>query len=185
MTFRFLMFSEEKENFVVEIIASPSTTFYEFHKLILKTCGYTEEENHVFLICNEDWKVKEKIYLHDSNNIGYDEDIFLMGNTTLDDFIEEEGQRLAYVYEKKSKKSLLIELVENIFGQQTERAYVNRQKGTPPRQHEEETEEYNIPTNNIPILQLANNTEVEETEEGALFSDDELDMDGFEVSEIQ
>ena len=122
------MFSEEKENFVVEIIASPSTTFYEFHKLILKTCGYTEEENHVFLICNEDWKVKEKIYLHDSNNIGYDEDMFLMGNTTLDDFIEEEGQRLAYVYEKKSKKSSKSTKKETRSNSKIEQAVNSRKK---------------------------------------------------------
>ena len=58
MTYRILVFSEEEENFVIEIMASPSTTFHELHTLIMEACEYTETGNHQFLICNEAWKVK-------------------------------------------------------------------------------------------------------------------------------
>ena len=114
------MFCEEEPNFVMEIMASPSTSFHELHTLIHKTCGYEENGDHLFLICNEDWKVKEKIHLHDTASIGYDEDFFLMENSILEDFIEEEGQHMAYIYETSARKKFLIELVENIFGEMTE-----------------------------------------------------------------
>lgn len=183
MTHRFLLFSEEEPNFVMEIMATPSTTFHELHTLIHKTCGYQEHGDHLFLICNEDWKVKEKIHLNDVASMDYDEDINLMRTTTLEDFIEEEGQHMAYIYETFSKKKFLIELVENIFGEKAEKAFVRRQKGSAPAQFDEDdTTTTAATTATIPPA-----TE-EQAEDDPYaddsFAEDEIDMEGFEVTEM-
>ena len=182
MTYRILIFSEEEENFVMEIMASPSTTFHEMHTLIMKACEYTETGNHQFLICNETWKVKEKIHLHSQQSVGLDEDLYLMNDVRLEEFIEEEGQHIAYVYETNSRKTLLLELVESLFGKKTDEAHVNRRKGTAPVQFDD-AEELTIPPTIIPNT-VENDDDTEETDDGDLFSADELDAEGFEVNEM-
>lgn len=183
MTYRILIFSEEEENFVMEVMASPSTTFHELHTLIMDACEYTETGNHQFLICNEAWKVKEKIHLHNPQSVAYDEDLFLMDEVRLEEFIEEEGQHIAYIYETDSRKKLLLELVENIFGKKTDKAHVSRRKGTAPVQLDD-IEELSIPTTIIPSTVETDDNETEDTDDGDLFSADELDAEGFEVNEM-
>lgn len=181
MTYRLLAFSEEEEHFVMEIMAPPSATFHELHCLIQDFCNYQETGNHTFLICNEDWKVKEKIHLHENVSYNLDEDFYLMKDSLLEDFFEEEGQHIAYIYETNSRKSLLIELVENIFSTKTDKVFVSRHKGTPPTQKEEMEE---VAASIIPTTADTTESATEENEDDALFSDDELDMEGFEVSEM-
>ena len=183
MTHRFLLFCEEEPNFVMEIMASPSTSFHELHTLIHKTCGYEENGDHLFLICNEDWKVKEKIHLHDTASIGYDEDFFLMENSILEDFIEEEGQHMAYIYETSARKKFLIELVENIFGEMTEKAFVRRQKGIAPAQIEE-TDFSQAAAATAVTPSSADEQPEEDMDTDNSFAEDEIDMEGFEVTEM-
>ncbi len=181
MTYRLLLFSEEVENFVMEIIAPASATFHELHTLILDECTYTEKGNHRFLICNDNWKVKEKIYLSDSGKIGYDEDLYLMKEVILDDFIEENGQHIAYVYDTEEKSTFLLDIAETIFGEKAEKAYVSRRKGTPPTQFKEgstisDTEA--TPTSQPTALE----TEQEDAPYEETFSEDEIDIEGFEIT---
>ena len=183
MTHRFLLFCEEEPNFVMEIMAAPSTTFHELHTLIHKTCGYQEFGDHLFLICNEDWKVKEKIHLNDVASLDYDEDINLMRTSTLEDFIEEEGQHMAYIYETSSKKKFLIELVENIFGEKAEKAFVRRQKGTAPAQFDED-EITTAAANTATILPATEEQAEDDPYADDSFAEDEIDMEGFEVTEM-
>ena len=183
MTYRILVFSEEEENFVMEVMASPSTTFHELHTLIMEACEYTETGNHQFLICNEAWKVKEKIHLHSPQSIGLDEDLFMMDEVRLEEFLEEEGQHIAYIYETSSRKKLLLELVENIFGKKTDCVHVSRRKGTAPMQFDY-TEEMPIPPTTTPNTTETDDDDTVETDDGDLFSADELDAEGFEVNEM-
>lgn len=168
----------------MEIKASPSSSFLDMHNLILRECGYKEQKNHTFLICNDNWKVQEKIHLNDTGSIGYDEDLYIMEDTTLEDFIEEEGQKIAYIYDEGGHRPFLMELVENIFGEKTERAYVSRQKGTPPAQVMEE--QATEPDSTANTLESSNNNEENEdsTSGNDSFAEDELDMEGFEITEM-
>ncbi len=179
MTYRFLLFSEEEEHFVMEVFAPVSATFHELHSLILNECSYIEKGNHRFLLCDEWWKAKEKIHLHDSGNTGYDEDLYLMHDAVLDDFIEESGQHIAYVYDTETKGTFLLELTEIIFGETEEKAYIGRRKGTPPPQFKASDEEADAGTAATP------QTVIPEPEaDDSTFSEDELDAEGFEVSEM-
>lgn len=189
MTYRLLLFSEEVENFVMEIMAPPSATFQELHELILSECAYTETGNHRFLICDEGWKVKEKIHLHDPKKSSYDEDIFLMEDTILDDFIEGDGQHIAYIYNTEAKSTFLLDLVETIFDEKAEKVYVRRRKGTPPPQSEDS---YSIPEIETSIGTSAPSVEAtgisdnddEDTFEADGYDAEEINAEGFEVSEM-
>ena len=182
MTYRFLLFSEEVENFVMEIKAPSSATFHELQTLIQNSCGYTEDDNHMFLICNEAWKVKDKVYLRDTDSMGMDEDLYLMDNTILEDFIEGNGQHIAYVYNMCDKKTLLLEMVEEIFGEKTDKPIVSRRKGTPPVQFEV-MEEIVLPVSS-PVVPANDDPDSLDADDSGVFSEDELDMEGFEVNEM-
>lgn len=181
MTYRFLLFCEEVENFVMELMASPNTSFLELHRLILKECDYSEIGNHKFIVCDENWKPKEKVHLSNDDKVGFDEDMYLMEEAVLEDFIEDNAQRIAYIYDTDGRRKFLLELVEQIFGENTERTYIRRRKGTPPTQFLKNTEIDNI----MPSIGATSADEID-TEESTTedsFSEDELDLEGFEVSE--
>ena len=185
MTLKLTLFSQEKEDFVLEILVDNDAKFSELHQLILRDCNYEEHKKQCFLICDEDWRVKQRICLHDTEDVGYDEDVNLMSRTRIGDFLEEEGQRLAYVYDPDGKRFFLMELTENVFGRTERKAFVNRRHGQAPLQ-----------SGGSHLTSRRGSFEdepspSEETEEGfdeAFYGDDgfeaeELDMEGYEIDE--
>lgn len=182
MTYRFLLFSQEVEDFVMEIIAPASSSFLDIHNLILENCSYTLTGNHRFFLCNEDWKTQARVYLTDDVRLSYDEDLYLMEDAILEDFIEEDYARIAYVYNVDEKKTLLLELVEKKFGETVENALVSRKKGTAPVQFDLEDEEtLEVAQDTSKVIPVEEDNDDEDSD--ASFSEDELDMEGFEFSE--
>ena len=99
MTLKLTLFSQEKEDFVLEILVDSDAKFSELHQLILDDCIYEEHPKQCFLICDEEWRVKHRICLQDTEEMRYDEDLNLMSRTRIGDFLEDEGQRLAYIFD--------------------------------------------------------------------------------------
>ncbi len=179
MTQRFTLFSEEVEDFVLEILIDSDATFHDLHRLILDACGYTDQQNHAFMVCNEDWRIEQKIRQTDTGNLRSDEDLFLMDETRLEEFLEDEGQRLLYVFDTQEKRIFLMELTENLFGDPVPEPIVNRRHGTAPYQVLDEEPEATKPATPQPSTE-----ELEEDfygDDG--FEADELDAEGFEINE--
>ncbi|MBR6032207.1 MAG: hypothetical protein IKP36_09650 [Bacteroidaceae bacterium] len=185
MTLKLTLFSQEKEDFVLEILVDSDAKFSELHQLILSDCNYNEHSKQCFLICDEDWRVKHRICLHDSEDMGYDEDLNLMSRTRIGDFLEDEGQRLAYVFDPEGKRFFLMELSENVFGRTEKKPVVNRRHGKAPRQKD-------TPDQAISGEDMADDSSPSGETEGGLdesfygnegFEEDELDMEGYEIEE--
>ena len=177
MTLKLTLFSQEKDDFVREILIDSDAKFAELHQLILTDCSYDEHQKQCFLICDEDWRVKQRICLQDTDEMSYDQDLNLMSDTSIGDFLEDEGQRLAYVFDPDGKRFFLMELTENVFGRTEKVAIVNRRHGLPPVQSLVEEEE-----------QTTEQTEnAEEIEEGFYgdegYEEEELDLEGYEIDE--
>lgn len=182
MTLKLTLFSQEKEDFVLEILIDSDAKFSELHQLILNDCNYEEHEKQCFLICDEDWRVKQRISLRDTDEMGFDQDLNLMSRTSIGDFLEDEGQRLAYVFDPEGKRFFLMELTENVFGRTERKAIVNRRHGKAPAQapnsspEEDETAEFAPPSEAT--------GEADENfygDDG--FEEEELDMEGYEIEE--
>lgn len=177
MTFRITIFSQEVEDFVMEAKIDAEAKFSELHNLILKTCNYQDMNRHGFLICDDEWRVREHIRQTIIKDVGSEEDINLMQQCSLRDFLEEEGQRIAYIFDPEGKRFLLMEISEILFGQPEKEGRISRMHGTPPIQF--------IKDDSSPQTTL-DSTE-EETEEDFYgddgFEDEELDMEGFEIDE--
>lgn len=151
--------------------------FSELHNLILNTCNYQDINSHGFLICDDEWHVKEHIRQNYTQDVSSEEDIFLMQNCSLRDFLEEEGQRIAYIFDPEGKRFLLMEISEIIFGQPEKTGRISRMHGIPPQQ---------LIKDDIAAQPTTEATE-EETAEDFYGEDDfeegELDMEGFEIDE--
>ncbi len=177
MTYKITLFSQESEDFVLEIMIDADAYFMDLHKLILDSCHYSEGEGHCFLLCDENWHVSQRILLHDSGKLGSDEDLFLMEDSTLGDFIEDEGQRLAYVFDGVGRRLFLMELSEVIFGKPQLHPIVSRRHGQVPVQYwDEVVDEATVKP--VPAVELEEEAESEES-----FDENEIDLEGFEIGE--
>lgn len=187
MTLKLTLFSQEKEDFVLEILVDSDAKFSELHKLILNDCNYDEHDRQCFLICDDDWHVKQRICLKDSEDVSYDTDINLMFETRIGDFLEDEGQRLAYVFDPDGKRFFLMELTENVFGRKEQNAIVNRRHGQPPLQAVPDFDASAEEESGLADLSSASEEEGEEGTESFYgddgFEADELDMEGYEIDE--
>ena len=99
MVFTFTVISDEVDDFVREIRIDGDATFQDLHKTILSTCGYPDDQMTSFFICSERWEKEQEITLEDMGNTSADEDTYVMRNTRLSELLEDEGQRLIYIFE--------------------------------------------------------------------------------------
>jgi len=82
MVYRFTIISDEVDDFMREIKIDSEATFFDFHKAILKSVDYKDDQMTSFFICDEDWEKEQEITLEDMGS-GSDEDTWLMKETRL------------------------------------------------------------------------------------------------------
>ncbi len=168
MIYKFTLISDEVDNFKREIQIDPDANFIELQKAIFKSIKYEPVESAAFYICDEDWEPKEIISLSDvDDNPEYD--TWLMDETPISEFCEDESQRLILEFDTENKRNFFIELTEIITGKDIKNPKCSLSIGTAPIQF---IEEEVIPTKKSSI-------DVDETFYGD--SDfDSLEIEGFE-----
>lgn len=176
MTLKITLASNEVEDFVIEMLIDADATFLDLHNLILEGCGYVQGDNHRFYVCDENWRPESRILLADDGSVGSDEDLNLMCECHLGDYLEDEGQRMAYSFDPESPRKFLLEVSELIFGNPQKEPAISRMMGMPPMQSlaEDEIEDLPVPQN-----------PEEEMDEAFLddegFDSSEIDIDGFDI----
>ncbi len=133
MVYRFTIISDEVDNFIREIKIDSEATFFDFHTAILKSVGYKDDQMTSFFLCDEDWEKEKEVTLEDMGSSS-DEDCWLMKETRLSELIEDEKQRLLYVFDPLADRVFFIELTEIITGQYLKNAICSRQQGEAPKQ---------------------------------------------------
>ena len=102
-------------------------------------------------------------------------DVYVMRNTRLSELIEDEGQRLLYVFDPMADRVFFIELSEIEYNKSLKAAKVNRQRGEAPVQLMDFDEMMNMRGPSLDI------------DEDLFGSDDfdteELDPEGFEITD--
>lgn len=133
MIFRFLILSDEVEDFKREIQIDADNTFLDLHQAILKSVGYKDGEMTSFFICTDDWEKEQEITLVEMDTSS-DEDSFTMGESTLGDFLEDEKQKLMYVFDYMTERAFFMELREIIPGKNLDKAVCTKSIGEAPSQ---------------------------------------------------
>ena len=171
MIYKFIVGSEESENFKLEILIDSEDTFLRLRNVILDAAGYNKDQLDSFIICDEDWnKEKEVTYMEmDSDS---DEDIWIMEDTTLAELIEEEGQRMKFVFDYMTDRYFYLRLKETQPGKSLHDPLCQRKEGKAPK------ESIDLDTA-MPVIPKVESMQIEELDADFFgdeeFNDDELD----------
>ena len=99
MIYRFTFSCEEGDpNFRRGFEADADATFLELHEAILKSVGYTDDQMTSFFLCNDEWEKGQEVTLVEMGS-SFEYDNMVMNETRLSDLIEEQGQRLIYIFD--------------------------------------------------------------------------------------
>lgn len=185
MLYRIKFISDEVDGFLRELKIDRSATFLDLNKAILKSCGYADDQMTSFYICNEEWERGQQITREDMGMGDSDEDIYVMADTRLYEFIEDTEQRLEFVFDPFEDRCFYLDVKELIPGENLKEPEVIRSVGEAPVQINE------MPVDVAPVKgkkAAAAGVDDFEDELGfgsatSSFNDDELDFEGFEISD--
>lgn len=183
MIYRFLLVSDEVEGFKSEIKIDADDTFLDFHKIIMKCIGFEEVEMTSFIMCDDDWRRKQEITLVEVETDS-DVDSFAMEEEVLSDWVDEEREKLMFIFDYYNDRGFYIELAEVTFGKYLSKPTCRKQ-GEPPVQFLKE-EKIETPKPNIGQTPLIDDVDdADDVDVDEFFGDedydlDEIDVDGFE-----
>ncbi|MBB3186503.1 IS1096 element passenger TnpR family protein [Microbacter margulisiae] len=169
MLYKFLILSDEVDNFVREITIDSSATFLALHEAILDSVHFEKDQITSFFLCNDDWEKQQEITLIEMETDS-ETDNLVMENTVLEDYVTEEKQKMIYVFDMLSERCFYMTLKEMIPRQYSDEVVCSLSEGNPPKQIE--TVEIESPKKSSP--------EIDEQFYGDEDYDmDELDEEGF------
>lgn len=184
MVFRIKFISDEVDGFVREIKIDSDATFLDLNQIILDSCSFPDDQMTSFYLCNEDWERGIQITREDMDVSCADEDIYVMGDTRLSEFIEDEDQHLEFIFDPFSERSFFLDVVECLPGEHLSDPAIIRVKGKAPKQL------MDFDTDLAPIAAAVTATSAPA---GSSFDDDlaleggfnadEIDLEGFEISD--
>ncbi len=186
MIYRIKYICEEVDGFVREVKIDADATFLDLNKIVLKSCGYPDDQMTSFFICDDEWERREQITREDMGTGSADEDIFVMEQTKLSEFVEDAGQHMEFVFDPFNNRSFFLDVKELIPGENLAEAEITRSKGDAPQQIEGIDDD---PLNIVKPGKKKAAAQVDEFGDDMLFgnsgafNDDELDLEGFEISE--
>jgi hypothetical protein len=110
MIYRFRIILDTHEDVFRDIEIEASNTLEDFHNAITQAFGFDGQEMASFYTTNELWEEDEEISLFDvSDEPG---GVRIMGETYLEDVVDEENTRLLYVYDFLNMWTFMVELAD-------------------------------------------------------------------------
>lgn len=171
--------SPEVEDFAIELLIESDATFADLHRLIRDTCGWGAHKPSAFHLCDERWHRERTIPERSMEDDTMDE-------VELGDLLEDEGQRMQYVFDPVEGRGLLMEISHIAYGKHIDQPTCRRRHGEPPLLALPQ-EERHVPTTEEILAQLnaaaqTDDNDTEPTDE-ELFEIEELDPEGFDFTE--
>ena len=181
MVYRFKLVSDEVTNFSREIEIDSENTFLQLRNAILESVNYTKDELDSFFLCNDDWEREDEITLEDMGNSASDQDLWLMESTPLSELIEDEGQKLTFVFDYLTERSFFMELKEMIPSRSLVEPVCTFKLGKAPKQTVDMDEfDRNI---DAKLQQTAIDDMDIESIDGTALDDEELN-EGFDIMDL-
>jgi len=133
MLFRFLILSDEADNFKREIQIDSEATFLDLHNIILDSVGYSKDQMASFFTCEDDWSKNTEITLVKMDTSS-EMDNYVMEETLLEDLLEDEHQKLLYIFDYLTERAFFMELREIIPSKNLKKPVCSKSEGLPPEQ---------------------------------------------------
>ncbi len=134
MVYRFKLVSDEAPNFSREIEIDSESSFLQLRNAILESVDYSKDDIDSFYLCDDDWQRQEEITLEDMGSSS-DCDIWIMEDTPVGELIEDEGQKLVFVFDYLTERSFFMELKEMLPGRSLSEPICTLKKGKAPAQN--------------------------------------------------
>lgn len=176
MVYRFRIVSDEVENFRREIEIDADSTFLALRNAICESTGYDKGMPSSFFVCDDGWERDVQISLEEVESDS-SEDVYLMEDSVLSDFVEDEGQRLLFAFDYDAPERVLyMELKETEPGRTIYDPLCSVSRGKAPAQHIEAEEPAAKP-----VKTVIPTPDIEEEFYGSSeFNPDEFDAEGFD-----
>ncbi len=133
MVFKFLLLSDEVDNFKREITIDSEASFLDLNNAILDAVEFTKDQMTSFFLCEDDWSKTTEITLVEMDTSS-EEDNYVMEDTVLSDLLEDEKQKLLFVFDYFTERAFFMELSEIITGKNQAKAVCSLSTGNPPAQ---------------------------------------------------
>lgn len=133
MIYKFRLLSDEVEDFRRDIEIDSDATFYDLHKAIIAATGYSDDQMTSFFLCDDRWEKEAEITLEDMGGLSEDDNL-TMRETVIGDMLEEEKQRLLYVFDPLADRVFFIELSKIKYGESIDEARCTKSIGEAPVQ---------------------------------------------------
>lgn len=133
MIFKFTILSDEVEDFIRIIEIDSEATFLDLHNAILDSVGYEKNQITSFFLCDDDWEKKQEVTLIEIE-YSSEYDNLVMEDTRLEELLDDEKQKLIYVFDMISDRAFFMELTEVIPRKDLEEAVVKVSTGKAPIQ---------------------------------------------------
>lgn len=133
MIYKFRLLSDEIEDFRRDIEISSDATFLDLNKAILESVNYPDDQMTSFFICNDKW-IKEIEITREEMDKMSEEDNYVMAECVLGDLLEEEKQKLMYVFDPLADRVFYMELSKIEFGKNCDAATCVKATGEAPKQ---------------------------------------------------
>ncbi len=115
MIFRFRIVSDEVSNFKREIEIDGTATFLDLKNAICESVGYDKNQMCSFFLCSDDWEKQKEITMEDMYTDD-DQEVWLMDECELSDYLEEEGQKILFVFDYMTDRCMFMELKSIVTG---------------------------------------------------------------------
>lgn len=119
MVYKFRIVSDEVENFKREIEIDADASFLDLRDAVCDSVGFSKNQMASFFICEDGWEKGQEITLEDMGSDS-SEDVYLMDSSILSDFVEDEGQRLIFVFDYLTDRAFFMELKKTVPGRSLE-----------------------------------------------------------------
>jgi hypothetical protein len=180
MVYKFRLLSDEVENFRRDIEIDSDATFIDLNNAILKSVNYPDDQMTSFFICNDRWIKEVEITREDMGGMSEDEN-YAMADTVIGDLVEEEKQKLMYVFDPLGDRAFFMELSKIEFGKDLDEAVCTKSVGDAPAQ----TLDFEELMSKSNATVSTDNDEFSEDFYGSdEYNDDDLDPDGYDINNI-
>ncbi len=180
MIFNFRIFSDEVDNFKREIQIDAESTFLDLKNAICEAVAFDKNQMCSFFICDDRWEKEKEITLEDMGSDS-SQDIYLMEDSVLSDFIDDEGQRLMFTFDYITDRSFYLEMKEMITGKKLKDPVCSLSIGKAPAQNVD-LDEFDAKTDAKAAAAAA--AAAEDMDEDFFgsdqYNDDEFDAAGFD-----
>ena len=181
MRFRIKFISDEVEGFLRELEINEDASFLDLNKAVLQACNYPDDQMTSFFLCNDEWERGVQITREDMM-AGESEDIYVMEDTRLSEFLEDEGQHLEYVFDPFNDRFFYMTIRALLSGDSQDTFDIVRGKGEAPVQINELSDVETLLTIKSELLEA---DDAYFADESSPFIEEEIDLEGFEISDGQ